>query len=523
MRILGAAFALLLTFVATEAAAHGGGGHYVYVPIYIPGGPALVPPAQAGDYSQIHKIAILTATAQSLMLGQQGWLVDHKTIDISDLKLDDAVDAELRNYLAPRFTIVDVPYDRAALASFPNDKMHNSNKDVAGYLAALKASDIDAFVVVRPDAEGDGPLTPGLSLARSGAQPMIEANFSIDIIDAKTLKILGHALSRVNLRDVGSGSFAAFKAPASIDITPEQTPSDAQRAVIKTQFTRLLAVSVLETLRALNTGVTLPGAGGRTIVPVNPETDPFRDVKSVAVVSTIGDALELYDLEMLGGVSSTRRLPVPDMQINAQVETLVTQSLAKRFDVQDVPADLRKSLHDRGAAAEAQAASVKKAGIDALILIFGFPSSGYSAFEGIGLARKPTLFGKSTAFFVSYVIAIVDTKTGKILAAHRSALPPSFPSDVSISTVDDSLWPVEPAPPAPLVPLTADQSMQIHDLAMKQLEAGIPETMLHMQLTGTRISYGPGTDSDEPAAHEPATPTAAPSAVKDAPPNPQKH
>src|SRR5262249_37145994 len=149
---------------------------------------------------------------------------------------------------------VDVPYDRAALAAIPNGTLDVSTGDMQKYLLALNAPGVDAFIVVRPDGEGGGAHTPGLSLNGADGtslRPMLEANYEIDVVQAGTGKIIAHVLSRIQPRKGANPYFADIFAPTDLAVTPEQMPTPAQRTGLKIMYQRLLTNSIIETLRPL--------------------------------------------------------------------------------------------------------------------------------------------------------------------------------------------------------------------------------------------------------------------------------
>src|SRR5205814_2231817 len=87
----------------------------VFIPIVIPI-PVQVPSAQTGGYDKIHNVAVISAIGTKLALKNHRFFGDRSfPLDISAWKVDDAVDAMMRQYLGGRFTFKDVPFDRAAL------------------------------------------------------------------------------------------------------------------------------------------------------------------------------------------------------------------------------------------------------------------------------------------------------------------------------------------------------------------------------------------------------------------------
>ncbi|HEY1632092.1 MAG TPA: hypothetical protein VGF56_12320 [Rhizomicrobium sp.] len=334
MRFHRLALAAIAALLPAMAFAHGGGGGAVYVPVYIGGGGVMqVPGAKTGDYSQIHTIAIVSALGQKLMIGNPGLIMKHEAVDVSDWNLDDDVAATLRRYLAPRFKFAEVSYDRAKLATIDNDSNSNSTQALHDYLAALPAQGVDAFVVVRPDAEHATPLESGLWLSLFGnSAPVVVADYELDVIDARSLQVIGHAFSRIQTRQGGPIAFVRFETARDLAIDPDQPPTAPQRANLKIWFDDVVKRSLVDTLRALNLGIALPGAGTRALVRIPDDKWPFAKIKNVAIVSALGDDVAL-DHRGAWFVHDTDTIPSTGIDLDARIEALVAQSLDKRFTV----------------------------------------------------------------------------------------------------------------------------------------------------------------------------------------------
>jgi len=272
--ISGLCLAALLTLPpGLPAEAHGGG--FVYVPMYVPQAPPQVPAAVTGAYERFHTVAVISAIGATLTLNNQHFLgTKTGALDIADWRIDDQVNSSLHQYLGARFTFKDVAYDRGALASIPNGAWDDSRVALRKYLVAVPNDGVDAFIVVRPDLEYKMPGMPGLALMKNeDNRPMIWANYEIDVLDAHTLELISKAYSRVQTRAGTPLSFAVMPARDSLKLDDDFALNDAQRAELHTDVSVLLTVSLLETLRALQTGVTLPAVGARAIVPVKPDED----------------------------------------------------------------------------------------------------------------------------------------------------------------------------------------------------------------------------------------------------------
>jgi len=485
----------MLALAASPAGAHGGGGggghgggRGGYTSVYISGGVSEVPPAVTGDTTKIHTVAIVSAIGQTLTLGRAGLLATHKDVDIADIKLDDVVDSELRKYLAGRFTFVDVPYDRAALAAIPNGKLDSSTAAVHAYLAALPGQNVDAFIVVRPDAEGAAG-TPGLSLldaSDTGAvRPSILANYEIDIVDAKDLKVISHTLSRVTLRQGDIEHFAALLGSADLNISPQQTPTDVQRVAMKKQYSHLLSISLIETLRSLNLGVALPPPGARVMVPIPPELQPFPKMTRVAVISAIGDELDLNHRAPFF-VHTSGAAPIADWNLDDAVEADVRGALDKRLTVKQEPADRAKIAKlnvtvDQNGLATVIDGLQPASDVDAYIVVLkrktvlglaGDPVT------GLALSNQTSIDSEHTAAFAMYEIALVDPHTFKpmLLVAGRTS--PAKPVDIPSHVLDNAAWPKDGGA------LSPDQVKLVQPAMTDILADSIPETLMRMGLTG---------------------------------------
>lgn len=231
---------------------------------YVPGisvsiQPASVPNATTGDYSPFHSVAIITAIGQSMILGRDEWFGHYSTLDIADMNLDKFVENTLRDRLQRgHYTVVEVSYDRAKLAAIPNGRMDVTASELRDYLGALPAQGIDAFIVLRPRGAGAGAHTAGLSLNQidipGKSLSGVVANFEIDIIDAKTLRTVGQAMSRIRTTPDKPPIFANSYEDNDMKLDLDKTPTPDQRIRIKVQFEKLLSKALTDTFDALEFG-----------------------------------------------------------------------------------------------------------------------------------------------------------------------------------------------------------------------------------------------------------------------------
>jgi hypothetical protein len=483
-----AALALLAPSVAL---AHGGG--FVMIPIYIPGGAAPGPArAITGDYSSFKRVAIVTGIGETVTLGDTALFDQYSTLDVRDWKIDDQVNATLRRYLASRFTFVDIPYDRAALAAIPNGLMDNTKGRLHDYLLGLRRDDIDAFIVVRPDAEGSGPTTPGLSLADAGiVRPVFRANYEIDIVDARSLVIVGHAFARIAPRLNGGVSFVQILGAEGLKVKPGDKPSDSQREGMRAEFTHIVNESLIETLRSLNTGVPLPEPGARVLVPIPADKYPFHNIKNVGIVSAIGDSLMM---EHRGAwfAHDTDHVAVADWKLDDAVEHMVAAELDKRFTVKPVVADRAKlSALDMkftdAALTTPMDGLTPSSDVDAYIVVLkhnSFMGPIFSGVAGPGVWHSTPVGSDSTSIFVNYSMALVDAKTLKTIWIVWGVTSPDHATRYVVEDADGSLWADKGA-------LSPDQLAKIHPVVLDELADSVPETMMRMALTGKMLSDEP--------------------------------
>lgn len=460
---------------------HGGGGGYVYMPVYVP--PPQLPAAQTAAMDKIHTVALISAIGQHFDLEYVSfWSTKTKDLDISSWALDDFTVAELKKRLGGRFTFKDVPYDRTALAAIPNGMMSNSTSKLQKYLASVPSDGIDAFMVVRPDQEYGAPGVEGLGLLAGSAYPSASAwlNFEIDIVDPRTWTIIAKAYSRAQLRQGEPPTFAGFDVPNDFAPASDLSLTDAQMKGLQAGFEHSLDVTLTETLRSLALGATLPDVGARTIVPLAADADPLKAIKTVAVVSAIGDQMT-FEHQSLFRSDAHVAMPGPDL--DAQIEAQIKGAIAKRFVVKDAPIDRAKLygarfLNANGVWRDTVSELPPDADIDAYVVVLKHPVfiPGLSDNEGVGLWRAG--IADQTLVYTGYAVALVDAHSLKVLEGHTALMPPTVAQSQPFKAVDATLWPDKPDAPAPST--LASIRSNVDDV----LAESIPETLLRLFLTG---------------------------------------
>ncbi|HLY07370.1 MAG TPA: hypothetical protein VKR31_16610 [Rhizomicrobium sp.] len=499
-----AAFALA---AISAAHAHGGGG-VVVVPY---SQEMVLPPARVGHYESIHTVAIVSAVGQFLRLEKAALLLPHnKRLDITGWKLDDQVESVVSHYLQSRFAVKSVSADRQAIALMPNGQWDVSTKRLQNYLSSLPHDGIDAFVVVRPDKASETPGDEGL-VVENDSDDLFDypqhcwANYEIDVVDARSLSEIASAYSRIQVRQGTGPGFAGIVCGGALALHNDLALNDKQLAAFHEIFSNLLNVSLLETLRALNI-VTLPDVGARSVVDIPANKDPYAGVKTVAVVSAMGDELSF---DHLGGTilsQSHETLAVPDWKLDDQVESLARESLGNRFKIVDVPMDRKALLQARLFDSDHKFKPVFPGlqpnwDTDAYVIFIKQPLKRWNTeVGGLGVwNHAPIAAPTENAVFANYAVVVIDAHTLRIIDAYLGTVGPSYSSPEPFREIDPASWPEHVAAATP------QQVDIIRSGMVRLLKDSVPETLLHMGLTGKMISTTPGLDAAAGAATGAAT------------------
>lgn len=493
-RVIIAAIAALLP--AAPALAHGGGGGFVAVPVYMPA-PQLSG-ANPGDYSRIHTIAVISAIGEKLTLQHFSFLdVFTKPLDIRDWSIDDLIAAVLKKYLGARFSFKSAQYDRAALAAIPNGHFSVSTKPFEQFLTTVKSTGVDAYFVVRPDVEQDGrPDIQGIALMMQQSGLLSQANgmaslwfnYEIDIIDAHTLKTLAKVTSRVQLRQGVPPSIPGFVLPPVLDPAPDLSLSTQQEHLLHLTVVHDLPITLVETIRPLALGVTLPEPGTRKLIPFPPGQAPYADIHTLGVVSAIGDDVEFASIGSFGiGLDETHMPAPPEWNIDDHVEALMRSKLSSQFTLKDATAARAILFHTRlfspdGKVRDTLPELPVRDDLDAYLVVVkrSRDVQGMSC-AGLNVCHFGALLNSANLLGADYVIALVDARTRKVLGWHVGVTSPQHATELPDEVVDNSLWPANP--PA----ASANQLAAIHADLLGLLDDSVPETLLDMLLTGKMI------------------------------------
>lgn len=447
--------------------------------------------APANPWDRIHTVAIVSGIGTSLTLRSDNSLSsDTRQVAIADWNIDAQVTAALKQYLAGRFKFADVKYDPAGIARIPSGDWDNFDHATRAFDSTLTADGVDAFIVVRPNADNNVSGQPGLVLEDrhdADPRPVEWAGYEIDIVDAKTFQLIAHAQSALRLRDSAPPSVAARMGAASLNPGESLAMSDAQRAALQADFARLVSQSLVEAVRALDLNVPLPDIGARNLVAFAPGQDPFASIKTVAIASAIGDELSLKQWYMV--TLTEKQIAIGDWHLDDQIERMAKDAMGKRFTI--VQGDI-----DRGALASADLIDSRgripdsfpglkpASDIDAYVLFIKMPLADEAG--GVGMYTNNALIGSSeTDLFANYAVAVIDAHTLKPITVVKATTGPKAAATTPMRAVDAAMW------PASLTALTPEESTKLHQAVSSILADSVPETLLRMGLTGMTIGGAP--------------------------------
>jgi hypothetical protein len=474
-RFLLAALAALL-MLAPAALAR---GHvtYVYVPIYI--APPQVPAADVGGYDKVHKVAILSAIGTGMTLTVQHFLAPSTgKLDVSAWNLDEHAAATIKKYLGGRFSFADVPFDAAKLAKILPAWWHAG--EMTKFLKTVPNQDLDAFLVVRPQEDGVELQTGGY-----GNQTVLWVKYQMDLIDAHTYKTIASSTSRLQFRQGTLPDFPGrvvgdeFKLDDTLKIAPDKQEK------LRTLTDQMLEYTLVETIRSLQFGVTLPPIGSHDIVPLQ-RSEKTVAAKSIAVVSDIGAKIDLYQ----AGSTFTREIetevPVPEWNLDAEVETMVRDALAPDYRIKSVAVD-REALDKQGWSIAKDKDGILVPGlpesgeVDAFLVILKL--NGKTAWHNAaGLWHFAPLIGGNHAYVVAdYLMLLVDAKTHKSIAGRIGTMNAKSAHSRPLVKVEDSYWPKSKSKSTDKdMALSPQAATAIRAVLHDLLRDSIPETLYRM-------------------------------------------
>lgn len=187
--------------------------------------------------------------------------------------------------------------------------------------------------------------------------------------------------------------------------------------------------------------------------------DPLANVKSVAIISAIGDTVTLAYADEGGGFFNAvdpQRIDSTSWGIDDAVTKQIADAIRGRFTVKKVAYNLAdftripwSPIPNRQAPVEKQLWTLANPGVDAYFVVTKMQiadavgQAGPNQ-SGLGLAREGGgMFSSDTiTMYAIYTIRVIDARTFETLETEGAHLPKTgLLPRVPIVEVDDSLWP----------------------------------------------------------------------------------
>lgn len=476
----------------------------IFIPIYI--SPAIVPDAKTADYKNIHTVAVISALGSQFVMHNNHFIAPiERQLDIQDWKIDEEIEIRLKQYLSNRFSFKQVSFDHAALAKISDGQFGGLGSNFSGFLRSLPTDQVDAYIVVRRGLAYSAPGIEGLGLENGApfgdATPVVWTNFEINIVDAKTSKVIAEAYSRVRLRDNTPPSFSGIFASDILKVDDKFNLSDKQKLVLHETVSSALNLSIVETLRTLNIASDLPAAGTRTMVPIPPDQSPYKTYRNVAVVSGLGSKLNVEH----AGYSILSHDTYPAMDTNWDLDTLLEKragaALAKHFNI--VTADVDRAAFSKTVLRNEDHKWVpaiyglpNTPDIDLYVLLVPVKEPIWGRYEtaGPGLFNKTGLDPEETFIYAHYAIAAVDARTMKLVMGRIATMDPTHANKDVHEAKDKSFW-SDAKPPE----FTDAQKDDIKNSMYSLLNDSADETLLDLGLLGVIPEIGTPIENNPPS------------------------
>lgn len=459
----------------------------IFIPVYLP--PAKLPEPKPADFSNIHSVAVISTLGDRFLMSTNHFMAaQQRQLDISGWGINDKIKARLVQYL-PRFTFRDVPFDHAALAAEPSTILDRPD-NLSSFLATLPKDVVDAYIVVRPATVYRGPGFNGLALQNAGAfgadaDAIVWANFQIIFVDARTSTVMTKSYSRLRLRDNAPPSFAGMTAPDALKLKDDFALSADQATELEKVTNLLLSNTIAETLRSLGLNRDLPAPGARALLPVPADKFPYREYKTAAVVSTLGDQ---FRFEHAGSIfeQTVTNIARPDWGVDDFVEASARKELGSRLQI--VPSALPREALAKAATWDDRRIPPKLAdftadpAVDLYVVFVDTMLRVGDAWQekGLGVIHNTSmsLMPKGTFSFANYGVLVIDAKRKTIIAHHEAVSGPTQMADQPFRRLDDAAW------SGTAKNLPDNQAKLVHDGLTTILEDSIQETLLQLGLLG---------------------------------------
>jgi hypothetical protein len=226
----------------------------------------------------------------------------------------------------------------------------------------------------------------------------------------------------------------------------------------------------------------LPAAAGELT------TRDGRAVRSVAVISRLGDNILLYKTEPSVPVTvwkgAARPFVIPDFAIDTRIENAIATALAPRLTVVRLAPGLVPAtpILDEDDVPGMIAQLPARPDIDAYIVLCHDESSvemsSFLTTHGLVLYRRWHPFDDITGLFAFYRFMIVDARTGETIENRTGGIETSiFEPSTARREIDDSFWPGDEALPS------AEQAPALREKFNEFVDESITWTLKRVKLT----------------------------------------
>ncbi len=441
--------------------------------------PPPAPDADVGDYSKIHKVAILCTLSDSVPFGGEG---KDGTIDIASWKVSAQLCGTLRKRLAERFEFVDAVVDPVALA---HGAIRRSS--LKTFLKAQANPGIDAYLVVRPSEGGASGSGVTLRTAQTAGDATLALNYEIDIIDTHRFSTVGDAEARLRTREP---QLAYYPIVTVKNVDKQALIAGADPEALERVHQALnwsLELSAVETLRALKIDIALPPVGDHGIAtpPLAKEMTKYRNV---AVISAVGADLRITTTGFAKNKSVMLSASLPDL--DQQIEGMAAPVLAHNHVVKPVQIDhalLANVEISKDGTLAPVAGLTPSSDVDAYVLVLRAPVGDGEAGSagGIGLVHwTPALAANKLSVTANIGIAVVDARTLKVagVSTLRQGAKEVCDSEKVVTPGVNCLIDEKRYAPAKPEDLSDDAKAETRATIQKLLADAIPETLFALGL-----------------------------------------
>lgn len=213
-----------------------------------------------------------------------------------------------------------------------------------------------------------------------------------------------------------------------------------------------------------------------------------RVIRSVAVISRLGDNILLYNTEPSVPVTvwkgAGRPFVMPDFAIDARIENAIATALAPRFSVVRLAPGIVPAapILDEDSVKGIIASLPPRPDIDAYVVLCHDESSveptAFLTTHGLVLYQRWRPFDDVTALFAFYRFMIVDARTGETIENRTGGIETGiFEPSTARREIDDDFWPGDNATPS------AEQVPPLRAKFYEFVDESIAWTLKRMKLT----------------------------------------